>query len=183
MFQQILNWRTAFAAVAILIVTGTIFYSQYLAGKIARDEKKKVQQWVEASKALLDPNVTEAGIVKLAFKITSENDDIPIIETNERDSISAFVNLDSVKAATDKNYLPSKLRKLASINAPIIYIDPRDSTKINKYYYGHTTLLNEVRYYPIVQLVIVGLFILVTLMALRASYRSTQNQVWAGMAK
>jgi signal transduction histidine kinase len=34
-----------------------------------------------------------------------------------------------------------------------------------------------------VQLVIVGLFILITLLALRSSYRSTQNQVWAGMAK
>jgi signal transduction histidine kinase len=34
-----------------------------------------------------------------------------------------------------------------------------------------------------VQLIIVGLFILVTLLALRSSYRSVQNQVWAGMAK
>jgi signal transduction histidine kinase len=40
-----------------------------------------------------------------------------------------------------------------------------------------------VQYYPIVQLIIVGLFILITLLALRSSYRSTQNQVWAGMAK
>jgi signal transduction histidine kinase len=35
----------------------------------------------------------------------------------------------------------------------------------------------------LVQLVIVGLFILVTLLALRGNYRSAQNQVWAGMAK
>jgi signal transduction histidine kinase len=34
-----------------------------------------------------------------------------------------------------------------------------------------------------VQLLIVGLFIIVTLFALRSSYRSVQNQVWAGMAK
>ena len=33
------------------------------------------------------------------------------------------------------------------------------------------------------QLLIVGLFIIVTLLALRSSYRSVQNQVWAGMAK
>ncbi|HSU27007.1 MAG TPA: HAMP domain-containing sensor histidine kinase, partial [Chitinophagaceae bacterium] len=33
------------------------------------------------------------------------------------------------------------------------------------------------------QLLIVGLFIIITLMALRSSYRSVQNQVWAGMAK
>lgn len=34
-----------------------------------------------------------------------------------------------------------------------------------------------------VQLVIVGLFIIVTLLTLRSNYRSVQNQVWAGMAK
>ena len=39
------------------------------------------------------------------------------------------------------------------------------------------------QYYPLVQLFIVGLFIIVTLLALRSSYRSVQNQVWAGMAK
>jgi signal transduction histidine kinase len=34
-----------------------------------------------------------------------------------------------------------------------------------------------------VQLLIVGLFITVVVLLLRSSYRSTQNQVWAGMAK
>lgn len=180
MFQQILNGRTALAAVAILIVTGTIFYSQYLAGKIEKEEKQRVEQWVEASKSLLNPNVTD---IALSFKIIKDNDDIPIIETNERDSITSYVNLDSAQAVNDKEYLPGKLRSLRSINLPIIYTDPVDSSKKNKYYFGHTTLLNEVRYYPMVQLIIVGLFILVTLLALRSSYRSVQNQVWAGMAK
>jgi signal transduction histidine kinase len=180
MFQQILNWRTGLAVIAICIVTGTIFYSQYLARKIAGEERQKVELWVEASKLILNPDVYD---IRLPFKIISDNDDIPIIETNENDSITSFVNLDSVKAINDKDYLGRKLTSLKSINDPIIYTDPFDSTKINRYYFGHTTLLNEVRYYPIVQLLIVGLFIIVTIMALRSSYRSVQNQVWAGMAK
>ena len=39
------------------------------------------------------------------------------------------------------------------------------------------------RYYPLVQLLIVSLFIVVTILLLRSSYQSTQNGVWAGMAK
>ncbi len=180
MFQQLLNWRTAVAFIAILIVTGTIFYSQYLAKKIAKDERQKVEQWVEASKSLFDPNINDT---RLASKIIWGNHDIPIIATNEKDSITEFVNLDSAKAINDKEYLSKKLKSLRAVNNPIIYIDPIDSTKINKYYYGHTSLLNEVRYYPLVQLFIVGLFIIITLISLRSSYRSVQNQVWAGMAK
>lgn len=180
MFQQILHWRTGLATIAILIVTGTIFYSQYLARKIAKEERQKVEQWVEASKSLLNPANVETA---LSFKIITDNDDIPIIATNERDSILEYVNLDSAKAAKDSRYLARKLESLKSQNRPIIYIDPLDSTRVNRYYYGHTLLLNEVQYYPLIQLVIVGLFIIVTLMALRGSYRSVQNQVWAGMAK
>lgn len=180
MLQQLLNWRTGLAAIAIGIVIGTIFYSRYLSRKIAKDERRKVEQWVEASKSLLNPAVTD---VRLPFRIISDNDDIPIIETNERDSITSFVNLDSAKAAQDRNYLPRQLEKLRSVNQPIIYTDPQDSTKVNRYYFGHTALLTEVQFYPLVQLFIVGLFIIVTVLALRSSYQSVQNQVWAGMAK
>ena len=180
MFQQILNWRTGLALIAILIVSGTIVYSQYLARKIAKDERKKVELWVEASKSLLNPNVDD---IRLPFLITSQNDDIPIIETDENDSITYYVNLDTARAESDPEYLRDKLKSLKSINEPIVYYDPLDSSHVNRYYFGHTRLLNEVAYYPIVQLFIVGLFIIVTLTALRSSYRSAQNQVWAGMAK
>lgn len=180
MLQQLSNWRTGLAAIAIGIVIGTIFYSQYLARKIARDERVKVEQWVEASKSLLNPNITD---IRLPFKIISDNHDIPIIETNERDSITNYVNLDSAQVLKNDKYLYDRLDDLREINQPILYVDPLDSTKVNRYYFGHTTLLNEIRYYPLVQLFIVGLFIIVTVMALRGSYRSVQNQVWAGMAK
>lgn len=180
MFRQLLNWRTVLALVAIVIVTGTIFYSRYVANKIAGEEKQKVEEWVAAIKSM---NNSDNIDVALPFKIVQNNDDIPIIETNEKDSITNFINLDSIKAGQYKNYLPGKLRKFKSINQPIIWVDPQDSTRVNKYYYGHTSLLNEVRYYPLIQLLIVGLFIFVTILALRGSYRSAQNQVWAGMAK
>ncbi|MCG7859854.1 sensor histidine kinase, partial [Flavihumibacter sediminis] len=53
----------------------------------------------------------------------------------------------------------------------------------NKYYYGNTRLLKEVKYYPIIQLVIVGLLITLLLLLLTTQHRSSQNQLWAGMAK
>lgn len=180
MFRQLLTWRTLLAIVAIFIVSGTIWYSSYLARKIEKEEKQKVEEWVEASNNLLNLNNTDT---RLAFKITQDNTDIPIIATDERDSIIEYRNIDTAKIAADKNFLYKKLRTFRQQNAPIIYFDPLDSTRTNRYYYGHSRLLTEVRYYPIVQLIIVGLFIIVTILALRSSYRSTQNQVWAGMAK
>ena len=43
MLRPFLNWRTLLALIAILIVSGTIWYSSYLAEKIKKDEQHKVE--------------------------------------------------------------------------------------------------------------------------------------------
>ncbi|MBL0155272.1 MAG: HAMP domain-containing histidine kinase [Chitinophagaceae bacterium] len=181
MIRQILQWRTLLALVAISIVTGTIFYSRYLAHKIAGEEKQRVEQWIEAGKFIIKAGPdTDIGLATL---ILAENKTIPIIVTDEKDSVIEHVNLDSSRAAGNPSYVQGKLSTYRSANNVIIWSDPQNPQVKNKYYYGNSRLLDEVRYYPIIQLVIVALFILITLISLRSSYRSVQNQVWAGMAK
>jgi hypothetical protein len=175
------NWRTGLSIIAIAIVSGSIFYSQYLAKKIAQEERQKVEQWVEAGKLLLKDTTGMSD--KLVSIIISENRTVPIIETDEANHITQYVNLDSASIAEDSNYIKKKAEEFRKQNESIVWADPRDSTHINHYYYGHTSLLNQVRYYPLVQLLIIGLFIIITLTALTTSFRSSQNQVWAGMAK
>lgn len=180
MIQPWFNWRTGLAIVAIAIVTGTVFYSRFLARKIANEEREKVQLWVEASKAVLNNPDMDLTLPNL---IRNEQRSIPIIETNEKDSIISFINLDSAQAANDAGYLANKLRKFKAENQPLVIVLSEKPYAANKYYYGHTTLLDQVRYYPLVQLLLVGLFIVITITALTTSFRSTQNQLWAGMAK
>ena len=183
MIQQWLNGRTLLFLIAAAIVVGTIFYSSYLAKKIGADEKKKVEIWAEAQRTILSAN--EEVNLNLAAKISSENKEIPIIETNENDSINAgnCVNLDAEKIKTNPKYLYQKLSEFKKEHEPIILILSEKPYTANKYYYGESLLQKEVRYYPIVQLIIVGLFLTVIIIAQRTSYISTQNQVWAGLAK
>jgi len=130
MYRQFFSWRIALAFVAILIVTGTIFYSKYLANKIAREEKQKVQEWVEASTSVINPN--NSGDTRLALKIIQDNSDIPIIWTDEKDSIIDHRNLDSIKVVTKKDYIKQELKTLKAINDHILWKDPSDSTRIHK---------------------------------------------------
>lgn len=180
MLGEFFNWRSLLAVIAIAIVSGTVFYSNYLGRKIAREERQKVEEWVEASNALLSATT---GDTRLPFKIIQDNDDVPVIWTNERDSIIQFINLDSQKVIIDTGYIRKKLNEFRAINEPVKWTDPYDSTRFNLYYFGHTSLLNEVRYYPLVQLLIVALFIIITLLALQSRNRSVQNMLWTGMAK
>lgn len=181
MFPQLLNWRTVLALVAIAIVTVSLFYSNFLAKKIAREEKQKIEQWVEAVNEVSNSNSPQTN---LSSRILTENNkDIPMIAVNENDSILDHYNLDSVKIAHDKNYLKNKLDEFKARNKPIIWKNPFDQHQNNLLYYGESSLLKQIRYFPIVQLIVVALFIIVTLIAISTRNKSTQNQVWAGMAK
>src|ERR1700749_136294 len=96
MIPQWLNWKIILIWIAILLVSGTIFYSQYVSGKIAREERKNVEPWVEAQRTIL--NSSDSASITLATKISTENAQIPIIETNEKDNITGnYINLDAVE--------------------------------------------------------------------------------------
>jgi hypothetical protein len=154
MIRSMLNWRSLLALLAIIIVSGTIFYSQYLAKKIAEEERQKVEEWVAASKSIL--NGTDLTLPNL---IRNGQQSIPIIETNENDSIMGYINLDSSRAVYDKGYVEHQLKKFRSENQPLELRLSERPFIANRYYYGHTPLLDEVRYYPLIQLCIVAFFI------------------------
>ncbi len=169
--------------IAVLIVSGTIVYSQYLAGKIATEERKNVAAWVEAQRTILFSSDTVS--INLASKIITENDQIPIIETNENDQITGnYLNLDPYQVKSDTQYLPKKLKQFKNFNpTPIISILSKKPYAANKYYYGESKLLKETKLYPIIQLIVVALFILVAIALQQINYKSEQNQLWASLAK
>src|SRR6478736_3086612 len=119
MFASLFNWRSLLALLGIAIISGTIFYSQYIASKIAKDEKQKVMQWVEASKAVVQNPGMDFSLPNM---IRNEQTDIPIIETNERDSIVNFINIDSASVAHDPKFLSKKLKEFSKSNDPLLII-------------------------------------------------------------
>jgi len=140
--------------------------------KIAEDERQKVALWVAASKSVLSNPGTDLTLPNL---IRNGQQSIPIIETNEQDSIIDYINLDSARAARDKGWVYSQMSSFRAENRAL-EVKLSDTPYIaNRYYYGHTALLDEVRYYPLVQLFIVALFIVITIIAITIRNKSTQN--------
>src|SRR6478672_11827677 len=119
MIRQLFNWRTGIALIAVAIVSGTVFYSNLLAKKIADEERKKVNVWVQALKTRAA--TTEPTALDLTNIITSENTDIPIIETDENDHpLGGGLNLDTVKIKSDTNYLQKKVKEFKNQHEPIV---------------------------------------------------------------
>jgi hypothetical protein len=52
--RQYLNWKTYLAFVALAIVAASLYYTNQLAGKLAMEEKKKVEEVADALKNLIN---------------------------------------------------------------------------------------------------------------------------------
>ena len=165
---------------AIFIGGLTLYFSQQLAQKVAQEEKKKIATWAKAVKISGDPEVDEANLT-FYLELIQDNTTIPAIVVDEKGRITQqFINLD--KNQLEKSgYLEKKRKEFAEENEPIPI--PIAEGIVYRVYYGESSVLKQLRYYPYVVLGVVALFILVSYFAFSISRRAEENQVWVGLAK
>jgi two-component system, sporulation sensor kinase D len=73
------------------------------------------------------------------------------------------------------------LQKLSKENDPI---EVQWNAEAQRYlYYGNSSLLNQLKYYPIALLLIILLFVLLIYNYYQSNKFATENKLWAGMAK
>lgn len=174
-------WKIGMSVIGTCIVIGSYFYSNFLAEEISQREKKTMQEWVAAQKVVA--NAFDGDDLSLSAEIIAEQKNIPVIETDEKDSIMSYLNFDSLKVANNKNYLGDKLNQYKSQSRFITTYLSEDQKTFNRYYYGESALLLQVRYFPVIQLLIVVIFSIIMLIWLSNRHRSIQNQLWASLAK
>ncbi len=177
--RQYLNWKTYLAFIALFIVGASLYYTSQLAGKLAVEEKKKVEELGRALKILSMPSNSNAQ-ESFASNIIAENTTIPLIITDENNHIISDNNIDNEHAQNPDQVLSEKLALFKKMHAPIV---ADYGTGKNYIYYGESYLLIQLRYFPYVQLTIIFLFLIVILIALNTAHRSLQNQVWVGLSK
>ena len=168
------RWIIIFAS---FLIVSLILWNTYNFFQIfKKEERVKMQNWALAQKKInsTDPN----GDVELPLQIIQEAT-IPIIAT-DKDSIINTNNID-VDIVKDKIKLNAFLKKLKNQNEPIIM--KISDTNIHKLYYGDSSLLNKLKYYPIALLLIIVLFAGLVYNFYKSTKMATQNKLWAGMAK
>jgi signal transduction histidine kinase len=168
-------WKFLLALLAVLIVVGTFFYSNFLAEKISERERNIMTSWVTAQRSIA--SATAEDDISLPSSIVAEQ------QTDENDQIISSLNLDSNRAANDSQYLKDKLQEFKSRGNLITTFFGTDSLKYNRYYFGESLLLRQIRYFPMIQLLIVLIFTIMMLRFINTRHRSLQDRLWAGLAK
>lgn len=172
--KNITRWTLIAASFVIVLL---ILWNTYTFFQIFKNEERvKMEHWAEAQKTLKNADVDTD--IELPLKII-QNANIPIILT-EKDSIINTTNIDEEVVKK-----PSKLKalwlQLKNQNEPIsIEYVPG---KFQYLYYGDSSLLNKLKYYPVALLLIIVLFAALVYNFYMSTKIATQNKLWAGMAK
>jgi signal transduction histidine kinase len=161
------------------VIVTLIMWNTYTFFQIFKnDERVKMEVWAESLKTLLNADPLQDD-VELPRQVISNNKTIPVILT-ENNIIINTTNIDE-NIVKDKTKLADFLDKLKKQNDPIIIkIGPG---QVQYLFYGNSSLLNKLKYYPIALLLIIFLFGALVYNFYRSTKMATQNKLWAGMAK
>jgi signal transduction histidine kinase len=106
---------------------------------------------------------------------------VPVIITDStQKNVIAFGNITD-KKMTDATFVESKIHSMADQNKPI-KVNLAD-TGVRYIFYQDSFLLTQLKYYPIIQFFVIGIFLFIAYLLFSQARRSEQNQVWVGMAK
>ncbi len=173
------QWKFLLLVAAIVIGFFTLSYTDNLIEKLSVEERKKVELWAEGSRLLVSDQDMGDNLT-FVLRVIAENETVPVILTDENDNINSYRNLDERKAK-HPDYLQRQLELMKEQHERIV-IDLPDGHK-NYIYYKDSYLLQQLSYYPYIQLGLIGLFILVSYFAFSSARKAEQNQVWVGMSK
>ncbi len=163
--------------IASFFIVSLILWNTYAFFQIFKNEERiKMQHWAVAQKKINSEDLNIDLELPLDIIRTAN---IPIIQT-ENDSIINTVNIEE-DVLKDKIKLKSLLQDLKNQNEPIIM--KISSEKTHYLYYGDSSLLTKLKYYPVALLLIIFLFAAVVYNFYRSTKMATQNKLWAGMAK
>lgn len=172
-------WKIFLLGTAIAIGVGSLLYTNKLVKKLANEEKKKVELWARAT-SLIPRGDIKGESLDFLFSVVQYNETVPVILVDKDSNILLFRNLDTTKI-TKPFYLESKLAAMMEENPPIEI--PYMPGKKQYLYHSRSIILNQLTYYPFIQLGVIILFVLVAYFAFNSSRRAEQNKVWVGLSK
>ena len=174
-------WKVVLIVSGVIIGVVSLLYTETFLRELRMEEERKIRLWAKAVEAVFGASEEE----NLAFysEIIQNNQTIPVILTDGQGSIIAHRNLNVPEGDEEKlaRYLE---RKLAEFKASGQMLENSfGDGQTNYLYYKGSTLLTKLRYYPLLLLGVISVYMLISYMAFSNARRSEQNKVWTGMAK
>ncbi len=174
-----LLFRYIFVIMAIGIAIGSLVVSHYLVEDLSKEERNKIKIWAEATKEAIEGS--ESSNMHLVIQILESNTTIPVILYDEKDDIYTSTNIELPDDDEQQAFLKKKASSFGKKNEPILI---EISDDIRQYvFYDDSYTLKRLQLYPYIQLGVLGIFILISFLALFSTMKREQDRVWVGLSK
>ena len=180
--DQIRSVKIILVVAAIVIAVASLVVSHYLVRDLAVEERSKMGVWAEAMRTL---NLADENTdLNLVLKVIDENNTIPVVVTDKQGNVQTFRNVDlDGKTYEDSLQMAASVAKKMFASGRYIRIFMEDEKDYIDVCYDESVMIKRLNVYPIVQLGVVMIFVVVAIFALLTSKRAEQNKVWVGLSK
>ena len=181
--DRIRQVKILLVSAAIVIAAASLAISHFLVADLENEEKNRMAVWAEAMRTL--NNADEKTDLNLVLKVINENNTIPVVVLDSQGNAQVFRNV--TLSGADFN---DSLKNAALLGKTFLrkgrHIKIMLNQKNNEYIqvcYDESLMLKRLAAYPLVQLGIVLIFVVVAIFALLSSKKAEQNKVWVGLSK
>ncbi|WP_199117926.1 HAMP domain-containing sensor histidine kinase [Pedobacter sp. ASV28] len=187
-YQKKRRWKFFLLVFAIVIGAASVFYSDFFVKKMEREEATQFLLWVKVAEQRMKMYDNEQ--LTEVFETIKKNNKMDVIVTKRDGSIFTWDGLDTTKTfynvadqgkQYDSLYFVRQLAKMKGQHLPA-RMQGIDGEELIAYY-KDSTILTQLRFFPYIQLGVIGLFLIIAYVGFSAARRAEQDQVWVGMAK
>jgi len=166
--------------VAVMIGLASLLYTNWLTQKLELEERNKVELWANAIEQISSTKELNSEYLGFLLEVTQKNKTIPIIVLNADESFNSDANI-TYNENRKEEVLKNELKKMKDYAEPIRINLFEDDYQL--FYYRESSILRNLKLYPVIQLIVILIFIVVAYFAFHATQQAEQNQVWVGMSK
>lgn len=182
-YDQKTRIKLLVVVLSLLVAAATVVYTNWLVQRVAARERQQIDLYAKTLRYIISTEET-TNLVFLNEQIIEANTTIPNIFTDAQGNILGVRNLGnlaSLSAADSAARVRGELRAMKKQHEPIVV--ELGAGQRNYIYYKNSALLEQLRTYPLVQLVVIGCLGVLAYFSFSYSRRAEQNRVWVGLAK
>ena len=135
----------------------SLYVTNVLVQKLSEEERSRMELWANATRELINVENFDTDL-SFVQSVIESNHSIPVILLDADDYLLSYRNLDSL-TLNDKE----EIERIKNLHKPIEV--PVNDGEIQYIYYDDSRLLKQLSYFPLVQIVIISLFLFLVFFA------------------
>ena len=175
--------------IASLIAIATLAYTNNVVKQLQEREKRIATLYAKGLEYIAQSNEPEKDYTFIFENIIQEID-FPLILTDAQNNfdVDNLTQIRNVEIDTNLSrevkikFITDLIKKMDETHPPTL-VTYADTIVLSKIHYGDSKLVEELRYYPYVQLLIAAAFILLAYIGFSYVKKNENSKIWVGLSK